>query len=276
MPVQEHIKQEEYYLSSIKSDFHIHTCASDGAADCTPGNIAKEAEGLGFKEIGFTDHAHFCSGNATGSRWESGIFFDPYLKVCEEIRAIKTHFNLNIYLSWEVDYFDGGTYSFDPEKHLSGLDYVLLGHHSYTHMNNSSSRELADYLFRIYMAMAIEPYANIIAHPFYYCASEKHKAVLAHISNKQFADFFHALKENGKAAEITPFQFSLRWRDNIEQYKRMYAIAKETGVKFTLDSDAHSISEVGSGLKCIHILHELGFKDDDFVDFSKLMNLKNN
>ena len=100
MSTQQQIKEKDYYLSSVKSDFHIHTCASDGAADCTPENIVKEAQGIGFKEIGFTDHAHFCSGDAIGSRWESGIFVDKYFNICDEIRALKENSNLNIYLSW--------------------------------------------------------------------------------------------------------------------------------------------------------------------------------
>lgn len=261
-------------FSTLKSDFHIHTCASDGAADCTPENIAKEAEGLGLKEIGFTDHAHVCDENAIGSVYKNGQFADAYFKICEEIRSIRPNFDLNIYVSWEVDYFDGGTYSFDPEIHLKDLDYVLLGHHSYAHMNDSSPQEVADYLFRIYMGMATEPYANIIAHPFYLRPDKNFGTALSLITDHQFSEFFQALKENGKAAEITSFQFSASHRNDIEQYKRMYTVAKETGVKFTLDSDAHSLVELGNGLKCLHVLHELGFKSDDFVDFSGLMNLK--
>jgi histidinol phosphatase-like PHP family hydrolase len=84
---------------------------------------------------------------------------------------------------------------------------------------------------------------------------------------------FHAMRENGKAAEITAYQFSADYRD-VEQARRMYSVARETGVKFVLDSDAHSLTEVGDGLRCIHVLRELGFVDGDFVDFAELLGLK--
>jgi histidinol phosphatase-like PHP family hydrolase len=87
-------------------------------------------------------------------------------------------------------------------------------------------------------------------------------------------EVFQAIKENGKAAEITAFQFNVELRD-VEQMKRVYALARTTGVKFTLDSDAHSISEMLWGLGCLYVLAELGFTDDDFVDYQELKKLKN-
>ena len=258
-------------LGSIRSDFHIHTYASDGAKNCTPATIVKVAEGLGLKEIGFTDHAFASSGK--GCPYEKGRWVDSYFKVCNEIRGINS--SLSLYVSWEVDYFDGATYSFDPNKHLESLDYVLLGFHFYEHVKGRSLQVLADYLIRIYREMAREPYANVIAHPFYVGGSpENHGAILALISDTQFAEVFHAIKANGKAAEVTTYQFSADYR-NVEQSKRMYAAAKETGVKFVLNSDAHTLAEVGDGLRSYHVLCELGFTDGDFVDFAGLMALKN-
>ena len=264
----------EPFLASLRSDFHIHTCASDGAKDCSPAHIAKVAEGLGFKEIGFTDHAHACSEGAKGWPYEKGgDFVESYFEICDEIREVDSP--LSLYVSWEVDYFDGARYSFDPEKHFHSLDYVLLGHHWYAHMHGKSAESQANYFARIYMEMAQEPYANIIAHPFYVVRPPKnHGAVLSKISDAQFSEVFHAIRENGKAAEITSYQFSADYRE-VEQSKRMYAIAKETGVKFTLNSDAHTLAEIGDGLRSIHVLRELGFDNSDFVDFAGLMALKN-
>ena len=263
---------QEPFLASLRSDFHLHTRASDGAEDCTPAKIARVAEGLGFRELGFTDHAFVCGGNARGSTAEEGRYVEAYFEVCAEIREVDSP--LDLYVSWEVDYFDGGRYSFDPDEHLEDLDYVLLAHHAYAHMQGASPQALADYFVRIYMEMAREPYANIIAHPFYVARPpENHGAVLSRISEAQFAEVFHAIRENGKAAEITSYQFSADYRD-VEQSKRMYAVAKETGVKFVLDSDAHTLAEVGDGMRCIHVLRELGFTNSDFVDFAGLIGLK--
>ena len=263
---------QEPFLDSVRSDLHIHTHASDGAQDCTPASIARVAEGLGLREIGFTDHAYTCGGSALGASHEDGRYAEADFEVCAEIRDMDAA--LDLYVSWEVDFFDGGEYSFDPERHLGDLDYVLLGHHFYSHMQGEPPQALADYFVRIYMAMAQEPYAHIIAHPFYVARPpERHGAVLSRIGDAQFLEVFAAIRENGKAAEITAYQFSADYRD-VEQSKRMYALAREAGVKFTLDSDAHTLAEVGDGMRSIHVLRELGFTNSDFVDYAALIGLK--
>lgn len=262
----------ETFLASHRSDLHIHTCASDAAEDCTPANIVAVAQGLGLRELGFTDHAYACGANAPGASHANGLYLQAYFSTCEQIRQIDSP--LDLYVSWEVDYFDGATYSFDPDRHLDALDYVLLGHHACGHVKGDSPAAQADYFVRIYMEMAQEPYANIIAHPFYVPRPpESHGAVLSRISDAQFREVFHAIRENGKATEITAYQFSADYRD-VEQSRRMYSAARETGVKFVLDSDAHSLTEVGDGLRCIHVLRELGFTDDDFVDYAGLLGLR--
>jgi len=263
-------------LQAGRRDFHVHTNISpDGNKNSTLENIIKAAEVLGMEELGLTDHVYDCCEGALGFKpW--GEYRDPnaHRQLCATLRTIRSR--VRLYASWEVDYFDGGRYSFDPIRHLPMLDYVLLGHHFAAHVENKPPAFLADYLMRITMEMACEPYANIIAHPFYFPASaQRHGAILSCLGDKRIVEVFQAIKENGKAAEITPFQFNVELRD-VEQMKRVYALARTTGVKFTLDSDAHSISEMLGGLGCLYVLAELGFTDDDFVDYQELKKLKNN
>jgi histidinol phosphatase-like PHP family hydrolase len=256
-------------LQAGRCDFHIHTNVSpDGAKNCTLSNIIAVAEGFGMREIGLTDHVMAMSGTDTA----------PHKALCDAIHAVQSR--VKAYAGWEVDYFDGGKYSFDPERHLSYLDYVLLAHHDMRHMLGESPEANAKYLLRITMEMAREPYAHIIAHPFYYppsaernAPSERHAAILSRISDAQYAEVFHAIRENGKAAEITSYQFNADLRA-VDEMKRMYAAALSTGVKFTLDSDAHSLWDMAEGLRCSYVLAELGFTDDDFVDYRGFMALK--
>jgi histidinol phosphatase-like PHP family hydrolase len=260
-----------YLLQAGRSDFHIHTYVSDGVEYCTPENIARVAENLGLREVGLTDHVMACGEGAKGHDHEN-CDTGPYFELCEKIRDVTSP--VRLYVSWEVDYFDGGRYSFDPGKHLDDLDYVLLGHHYFRHMIDEKPQVIADYLVRIYMEMAREPYANIIAHPFYVPPPpERHGAILSRITDEQFSEFFQALEENGKAAEITAYQFSANLRD-VAQSLRMYSVARKTGVKFTLDSDAHRLDTIGTGLRCVYRLADLGFTDDDFVDYEGLISLK--
>jgi len=260
-----------YLLQAGRSDFHIHTYVSDGAEDCTPENIARVAEKLGLREVGLTDHVMACGEGARGHDHKN-CDTGPYFELCERIRGVSSP--VRVYASWEVDYFDGGRYSFDPGKHLDGLDYVLLAHHYFRHVIDEKPQVIADYLFRIYMEMAREPWANIIAHPFYVPPPpERHGAVLSHISDGQFSEFFQALRDNGKAAEITAYQFSANLRD-VSQSLRMYSVARETCVKFVLDSDAHRLDTIGTGLRSLYLLDDLGFRDEDFVDYEGLLSLK--
>jgi len=81
------------------------------------------------------------------------------------------------------------------------------------------------------------------------------------------------MKEHGKAAEITAYQFSADLRA-VDQVCRLYTAARETGVKFTLDSDAHALRDIGGSLRCSYVLASLGFSDEEFVDYRGLMVLK--
>jgi histidinol phosphatase-like PHP family hydrolase len=227
-------------LQAGRSDFHVHSAVSpDAGKDCTLERIVTVAEGLGMKEIGLTDHLLACADGAPPGYLAGGRDSAPHRALCGAIRAIRSP--VKVYASWEVDYFDGGTYSFDPQKHRASLDYVLLAHHAVEHVADREPRDLARYLARITMEMAREPYGNIIAHPFYFPRpAERHAKILAAVSDAEFSEIFHAMRENGKAAEITPYQFHADLR-GVEGMKRMYAVARSTGVRFTLDSDAHSL-----------------------------------
>ncbi len=259
-------------LQAGRSDFHVHTCASDAKPDCTVERIVQVAEGLRMREIGITDHLVVCNAGALGPGGAAGDI-GVLLRTREAIRALRAG-PLRVYTGWEVDYFDGGLYSFDPDRHLELLDYVLLAHHSMGHRRNDPPAAMARYLLDITLAMAQEPHANLIAHPFYVPPPpERHGDILRHITDAQFAEVFSAMQERGKAAEITSFQFNADLRA-VDQMARMYGVARTTGVKFTLDSDAHSLWELGSSLRCSYVLASLGFTDGDFVDYRGMMGLR--
>ncbi|MBT3273269.1 MAG: PHP domain-containing protein [Spirochaetales bacterium] len=259
-------------LDTVRSDFHIHTKASFDTPDlCTVENIATIAHGLGIREIGLTDHVHVCSEGALGFD-QKNTGREAHHELRDSIN--NTQWDLKVLFSWEADYFDGGRYSFDKEADPQNLDYLLLGHHFAWHMVSATDPEKARYIGRITMEMAKEPYANIIAHPFYYPGDvDQHRRIMSLLGDNELREIFTAMKESGKAAEITAYQFHANSR-SLEFMKKMYSIAREAGVKFTLDSDAHNLGEMGSGYRCLHVLKELGFESSDFVDYAGLMALK--
>ncbi len=254
-----------------RSDFHIHTDLSpDADRDCTLANLAKVAAGLGLREIGLTDHVEGNPKPAADQRWQC-TDLAALTRRCQQIRD--QPWPLRLLSGWEVDYYDGGGYSFVPDQHLPLLDYVLLAHHAVGAVISESPARIAQYLLRITHAMAVDPYAHIIAHPFYFPPPpERHGLILACLSDHDLSDVFAAMRETGKAAEITPYQFSADLR-SVEQMRRVYSLARQAGVKFALDSDAHRLWNMGEGLRCLHVLAELGFTGADFVDFAGLQQL---
>ena len=56
--------------------------------------------------------------------------------------------------------------------------------------------------------------------------------------------------------------------------ENLAAVARQAGVKFTLDSDAHRPWDVAEGLRCLHVSAERGFTGEDFVDFDGLRALR--
>lgn len=261
-----------HLLQAGRSDFHVHTNVSpDAAKDCTLENLARVAAGLGLREIGLADHVLGTDAGLPGSGWQC-TDLDLFRDRCQRIR--QGNWPVRVLSGWEVDYFDGGRYSFDPEEHLPLLDYVLLAHHHFEQVVEESPAQIARYLLRIAMAMAVEPYSHIIAHPFYFVRPpERHGEILAHLGDQELVEVFQAIREHGKAAEITPYQFSADLR-GVDQMKRVYAVARGTGVRFTLDSDAHNPWDMAEGLRCLYVLNELGFTDQDFVDYAGLLRLK--
>ena len=101
----------------------------------------------------------------------------------------------------------------------------------------------------------------------------RHGEILACLGDAELAEVFQAMREHGQAAEITAYQFSADLR-GVDQVRRVDTVARGTGVKFTLDSDAHRLWDVAEGLRCLYVLAELGFGDADFVDFAGLRRLR--
>ena len=250
------------------SDFHVHSNASyDTDSDCTPEAIAEIAVALGIKEIGITDHVQAESEGAPGYGMPAENR-EKHNKLLKELR--ENEYPARLLAGWEVDYFDTGRYSFDPESDLADLDYVLLGHHFFHVPKDADAEFIARYLIRIYRELAVEPYADIIAHPFYVSGGpERHGNVLANIDDTEFKMFFSLLAEQRKVAEITAFQFSPRYR-NVPQSRRLYKIALQTDVKFVLSSDAHHLSEIGDGLRCVPALLDMGFTENRILSFDEL------
>lgn len=119
-----------YFCFMIHGNYHTHTRFSDGKEE--PEQFAQRAVVLGFRELGFTDHAPVTFENPWGLRWEE---FGSYIRALDHL---KTQFanSLKIYRSLEIDYIPGVSFPFRFFRQGGDLDYTIGSVHLVRHPEN--------------------------------------------------------------------------------------------------------------------------------------------
>jgi DNA polymerase (family 10) len=201
-------------LHDIKGDFHMHSTWSDGRDTLEAMIAACAARGYAYHSI--SDHS-----------WGRGrIGIDP-----EELRAQRTRvrelgerYGIRTLCSAEVDIRADGSLDYD-DAILSELDIVVGSVHS---AFNQSRDEMTARLLR-----AIEnPYVNVIGHP-----TGRNVETFAGYDFDHDA-VFAAAARTGTALEIDGQPSRLDLPSPLARR------AKEFGVTFTCDSDAHGVAQL--------------------------------
>lgn len=253
-------------------DLHIHTHLSSCSADPmqTVEHILDYAVRNHISTIGISDHVwdRAISGS---SPWYAPQDFEHISAVRDEIPGDLRGVRLLIGAEAE---FSKGVISLTPE-HRQQLDYVIVPH-SHIHMRGlvlpeecQTDAQVADYLVTSFLALAEKDFATIIAHPF--CpvgrSAENTKSILDCITDEQYARCFTAAKAHGAAIEINGDAFSREWKDPVlmRGHERMFSIARDCGVTFTLGSDAHSLPELDNIRLAMQLAQRLSIPDDHFL-----------
>lgn len=123
--------------------YHTHT-NSLGIFDGrnTPDEMMSKAEGLGFTELGISNHL-ICKPGAYC--WSSQNFDDfakaetVYLKTIEEIREAAARHKIKVYVGFEVDYYKSSDWrrEFERLKNRLNVDYMIGSTHNL--MNQDAS-----------------------------------------------------------------------------------------------------------------------------------------
>ncbi len=203
-------------LKDIKGDLHSHTQYSDGEntiEEMTNAMIKK-----GYEYFAITDHSSVV-GVVKGMGKK-----DIKMQWAEIDKLNKKYKNsISILKGAEVDILKDGSLDFDEEV-LKELDVVIIAAHLY---NRLPAEEQTKRLIT-----AIEnPYSMILAHP------------SGRLLNKRapmefdMEKIINACKANKVALEINSNPQRL---DTMYQYIK---ISKDKGVKFTIDTDSHSVSQ---------------------------------
>ena len=199
-------------IDDIRGDLHTHTKATDGQMSVE--EMARAAMEKGYEYIAITDH----SKKVTVAR---GLDADRLREQIREIDSVNKKLDgITILKGIELDILEDGSLDL-PDDVLSELDLVVGAIH---YKFNLSQEQQTDRVIR-----ALETtHFNILAHPTGRMINERDPYEL------DMERIMKAAKENGRILEINAQPDRLDLND---VHCRM---AKETGVKVAISTDAHS------------------------------------
>ncbi|MBI1746182.1 MAG: DNA polymerase/3'-5' exonuclease PolX [Acidobacteria bacterium] len=198
-------------IKDILGDLHMHTVASDGKNSIM--EMAEAAQQRGLRYIAITDHSKstYVANGLDEKRLLDHIkAIDQVNDTLEGIRVLK---------GLECDIRPDGQLDIDNEV-LAQLDVVLISIHSHMGMPRE---EMTDRILRAFA----NPYAHIFAHPTGRLVKQRDAYPI------EMERVMEAALHYKVALELDAFPTRLDLND---VYCRM---AKERGVKLTIDTDSH-------------------------------------
>ncbi len=201
-------------LENLRGVFHNHTTASDGSA--TLREMVEAAQDLGMQYLGISDHSR-------SSFQANGLDEKRLLAQIAEIKALNAELageDFRIFAGNEVDILKDGSLDFSDEI-LAQLDYVVASVHN---VFNLPEAEMTKRIIR-----AIE---------------NPHVTMLGHLTGRLLLQrpgypvdvpaIIDAAAETGTIIELN----ASAWRLDMDW--RWWKLAKEKGVKCSINPDAHS------------------------------------
>jgi DNA polymerase (family 10) len=200
----------------LKGDLHTHTNLTDGVASLE--DMVKAAEQRGYEYYAITDHAP----NLIMQRMTD----EKMLAQRERVRALQASTALTLLHGTELNIAPDGSVDWDADF-LGGFDICVASVHS--HFDQPRAE-----MTRRFIAACENPNVHVIGHP---TARRIGKRAGVDVD---FAELFKAAARTGTALEInaSPQRLDLP-PDHIKA-------AKDAGVRFAIDSDAHSVPNLGN------------------------------
>ena len=195
----------------IRGDLHMHTRYSDGLEGV--GEMAREAEKLGYEYIAITDHS-------PSERIARGVEPERLKEQWAEIDRVAKKSRVRILKGAEVDILPDGSLDY-PEEVLKRLDVAVCSIHSGFRMGMKKMTE------RVTTALE-NPHLDILAHPTGRMIGKREGYQI------DLEAVFEAAAERKKILEIDSQAERLDLNDT------HIMKAREYGLRFSISSDAHS------------------------------------
>ena len=233
-------------LENLRGTFHNHTTASDGRA--TLRQMAEAAHDLGLQYLGISDHSK-------SSFQANGLDEKRLLAQIAEIRELNAELDgLHLFAGCEVDILKDGSLDFSDEI-LSQLDYAVASVHN---VFNLPEAEMTKRIIR-----AIE---------------NPHITMLGHLTGRlllqrpAYAVDIPAIIE---AAAATGTMIELNcsgWRLDMDW--RWWKMARDKGVKCSINPDAHSTEGLQALIYGIKIARKGWLRREDVINCLPLDEVK--
>ncbi len=203
-------------LSDVKGDLHVHSNWSDGLSKIE--EVANDAKKRGYNYIAISDHAEKL-------KVAGGLTANDYRRQWEEIKKVNQEIDGFVILRGaEVNIDNEGKVDFD-EDFLKEFDIITASVHSgFTQSKEQLTKRILGAIYN--------KHVNIIGHPTGRILGKRPPYPL------DLKEIFKAAAETGTFLELNSFPDRLDLKDD---YLRE---AKEMGVKFAINTDAHSVGQL--------------------------------
>jgi histidinol phosphatase-like PHP family hydrolase len=200
----------------LRGDLHTHTNLTDGVASL--GEMVAAARARGYAYYAVTDHAP----NLVMQRMTD----EKMLAQRAEVRALSGSAGLILLHGTELNIGPDGTVDWDADF-LDGFDIRVASVHSHFDQDRAA-------MTKRFVTAAENPYVNIIGHPVTRKLGRRGPV------DVDLDELYRACARTGTALEInaSPERMDLPPED--------IAAAKDAGVRFAIDTDAHSLVHLGN------------------------------
>lgn len=224
--------------SQVQGVFHNHTVYTDGSA--TVAQMARAALDLGYQYIGISDHSQ-------SAYYVNGLKADRILAQREEMNRVQqTLPGIRIFKGIEADILADGALDY-PDEMLATFDFVIASVHGRFNLPEEEQTQ------RICRALT-NPYVTMLGHATgrLLLSREGYRVDLHKVIQTAAA--------HGKIIEINAsrHRLDLDWR--------WCRYAKECGVKFSINPDAHSIEELQNVRWGVNVARKGGLTADDIIN----------
>jgi DNA polymerase (family 10) len=199
----------------IRGVFHVHSTWSDGKASLE--DMVGAAEKLGWEYVGISDHSKTAA-------YAHGLEVERVKQQAKEIEALRKKFKIRIFWGTECDILKDGAMDYD-DSILANYDFVIASVHSQFKLPEAEQTQ------RICKALR-NKYVTILGHMTGRLLLEREPYAVDQ------AEVLSVAAGEGVAVELNaqPFRFDMDWR--------MLPVAREKGVKISINPDAHSVKQL--------------------------------